>query len=239
VGNPNRVDLPELQKCVEKGGLSISGLTAQTAGFKERDLASPERDLRSDAVEYYRACIDLAVRLGAPNIGLHPSAEGRAEPITSYKREWQLAVRATREIAHYAGERGCSIAVEPLNRYETFLVNRVDQAMAFIADVDMPCMGIVADLFHMNIEEADVRSALELGLDRLLEIHLADSNRRGLGQGHLPVGELLSVVASREGPRVMEFTARSKDELDHYLRESAVIVNQTPRDAQADGRTRE
>jgi sugar phosphate isomerase/epimerase len=224
VGEPTRRDLSQLREILEGAELRVTGLTAQTAGFDQRDLARPDRHLSRQAVSYYRACVELAVRLDAPTIGLHPSGEGRVAPIRGYRREWEFAVEAVREIAHYAGEHGRLIAVEPLNRYEAFLVNRVDQALAFVEDVDVPGVGIVADFFHMNIEETDLGAALERGRDRLLEVHLADSNRRGLGQGHLPVGDLLSAVSSFEGPFVMEFTATSDAELDGYLQASAVIA---------------
>jgi sugar phosphate isomerase/epimerase len=76
----------------------------------------------------------------------------------------------------------------------------------------------------MNMEEADPALALTRGLDRLVEIHLADSNRRGLGRGHLPLEHLLSATANFEGPFVMECTADADGELDEYLRESAAFV---------------
>jgi len=224
VGEPERKDLSLLETIVQGAGLRISGTTANTASIIGRDLAHPERDLRKQAVNYYRGCIGLATRFGAPSIGLHPSAEGRLEPVSTYEREWRFAVAAAREVAFYAGERGVFVAVEPLNRYEAFLVNRIEQALAFIDDVDVPGLGIVVDLFHMNIEEVDPAAALELGLSRLLELHLADSNRRGLGEGHIPLEQVLSVASDFEGSFVVEVTAEDAAHLDEYLRQSAAVM---------------
>ncbi len=226
VGEPKRPDVKQLESFLDSSGLRVTGTTAQSQPLEERDLAHPDRDLRRLAVAYYQGCVELAARLEAPTIGLLPSAEGRLGPISSYQREWKLAVEAAREVAYFAGEHGVAIAIEPLNRYEAFLVNRVEQALAFAEEVGVVSAGIVADLFHMNIEEADPGAALEQAEGRLLEIHLADSNRRGLGHGHLPLEHLLSVAAQTDfdGAYVMEFVAVSDTEPDGFLDESAAFL---------------
>jgi sugar phosphate isomerase/epimerase len=223
VGDPERSDLEDLVRITTANGLEIGGLTADTAGRAERDLAHPDRELRKQAVSYFQGCVQLAGQLGAAGIGVHPSAEGRLAARTSYANEWQLSVAAVRELAYFAGEHGVTIAVEPLNRYEAFLVNRIEQAVAFADEVDVPGVGIVADLFHMNIEEADLGAALQEGMSHVLEIHLADSNRRGLGHGHIRFTEVMTAVSDFEGPFVMEFTASDEDALDGYLSESAGV----------------
>jgi sugar phosphate isomerase/epimerase len=190
-GEPDRRDVDEIERLFGEADLTIAGATSNTAGHPARDLAQPDRTLRMQAVEYYRGCIDLLERLGASTLGIVPSPEGRLGALSSYAQEWELAVEATRELALYAGERGVLLAIEPLNRYEAFLVNRVEQACAFAADVGVDGVGVIADFFHMNIEEPDMSAAIELAGDRLLEIHLADSNREGLGSGHLPSFDLL------------------------------------------------
>ncbi len=226
VGEPKRQDLEELQGPLDSSGLRVSGTTAHSQPMDERDLAHPDRDVRRLAVAYYQGCVELAAKLEAPTIGLLPSAEGRLGPISSYRREWKLAVEAAREVAYFAGEHQVTVAIEPLNRYEAFLVNRVEQALAFVEEVDVVGTGIVADLFHMNIEEADPGAALAQAEGRLLEIHLADSNRRGLGHGHLPLESLLAVATKVDfdGAYVMEFTADCEAELDGFLDASAQFV---------------
>ena len=220
-GEPGRKDAERLLCLVDRAGLQISGCTANCER-PERDLAHPERELRQLAVGYYRGCVDLVGRLGGRTVGLIPSAEGRLAPLTSYEREWQLAVEAAREVARHAAGRGVALAVEALNRYETFLVNRVEQALAFADEVGVDGVGIAADLFHMNIEEGDPQAALEQAGPHLRELHVADSNRRGLGRGHLPLERLLA--AAGDTPLVVEVTAPDAAELDEYVVESASIV---------------
>jgi sugar phosphate isomerase/epimerase len=220
-GEPERDDAERLLRLVEQKGLRICGCTAN-CDRPGRDLAHPERDLRRQAVDYYCGCVDLVARLGGRTIGLVPSAEGRLAPLTSYEREWRFAVESASEVANHAAVRGVGVAVEPLNRYETFLVNRVEQALAFAQDVGVAGVGITADLFHMNIEEADPEAALERARGHLLELHLADSNRRGLGRGHLPLERLLA--AAGDPTLVVEVTGANADELDEDVAKSASIV---------------
>lgn len=237
IGEPERKDAGRLDRLVSRSGLRVSGLTA-SADRAERDLAHPDLELRRAAVAYYRGCVDLAVRLGASVVGVVPSAEGRLAPIARYEREWRLAVAAAREVAVYAGEHEVGLAIEPLNRYESFLVNRLEQAAAFASDVGIAGVGVVADLFHMNIEESDPAGVLENVSAPLMEVHLADSNRRGLGRGHLSLAEIGRALAGRNfagtfvvecmpsspDPFTVSDTAASRRELDGFLASTAVIA---------------
>lgn len=231
VGEPTRDDVGLLQALVDSSTLRVTGTTAHSEPVLERDLAHPDRDVRRRAVGYYQGCVELAARLGARAVGLLPSAEGRLGPISSYGHEWKLAVEATREVAYFAGEHGVAIAIEPLNRYEAFLVNRVDQALEFAEEVDVVSTGVAADLFYMNVEEVDFEAAIKQAEGRLVEIHLADSSRRGLGHGHLAIERLLAVAerGGFDGAYVMEFTAEGDAELDGYLAESAAFARRALR----------
>jgi D-psicose/D-tagatose/L-ribulose 3-epimerase len=209
-GEPGRPDAATLREEVRSAGLAISGITAICNWpTDERDLASPDGAVRNRAVEYYKACIDLAEAVGAPVVGLIPAAVGRLDALSGYEREWSYAVAGARAVARYAAERDVAVGVEAINRYETFLVNRVEQALAFAEEVDVAGVGVVADVFHMQLEEVDTAAALALAGERLLALHLADSNRLGLGRGQLALTPILEAARAIgfEGPLVMEFTA--------------------------------
>jgi len=225
-GEPDRPDIDEVVRLLDEAGLTVAGSTSETSGNPSRDLAHPDRSRRAEAVGYYKGCIDLLGRLGAPTLGIVPSAEGRLSA-PSYQQAWKLAVEATREVALYAGEQGVSIAIEPLNRYEAFLVNRVEQACRFATEVDVSGVGVIADFFHMNIEETDLFAAIEEAGGRLLEIHLADSNRDGLGTGHLPVHALLERVKAQgfQGTFAVECYLQ-EGRSDAFLEQSARSVRE-------------
>ncbi len=241
MGEPRRPEAGELGEAVRAAGLSISGTTAICNWpTEERDLANPNAAVRRRSVAYFTGCVDLARAVGAPVVGLIPAAVGRLDALSDYDREWRVAVEATREVANYAGEQGVAVGVEAINRYETFLVNRVDQALAFADEVGVAGVGVIADAFHMQLEEEDSGAAIERAGGRLLALHLADSNRLGLGRGQLDLRPIFAAARTIgfRGPFVMEFTAPGPNpfaadkgpermrRLDTYVSESAAVVRE-------------
>lgn len=236
MGEPDRRDADRLGADVRAAGLTVSGTTAICNWpTEDRDLANPDAGVRRRAVEYFKGCVDLAAAVGAPVVGLIPAAVGRLDALTSYDREWRWAVEGAREIALHAGENGVAVGVEAINRYETFLVNRLDQALEFIAEIDVAGTGVIADAFHMQLEERDSGEAVERAGARLVALHIADSNRLGLGHGQLALAPVLEAARKIgfDGPFVMEFTAPGPNPfkadkgadrmryLDDYVTESA------------------
>ena len=240
-GEPKR-DAGALAERLAEAGLRGSGTTAVCNWpTEDRDLAHSEREARRHAVVYYRGCVDLAAMVGARVVGLIPAAVGRLDVLTSYEREWRFAAEGLREVALYAGERGVRVAVEPINRYETHLVNRVEQALELAAQADVDGVGVIADVFHMQLEERDSAAALELAGASLAALHVADSNRLGLGRGQLPLAPLLEAARALgfNGPFVLECTAPGPNpfradkgpgpmaELDRFVHESAAALRRS------------
>ena len=239
MGEPEREDWERIADNVRGAGLSVTGTTAICNWpTDQRDLANPDGAVRRRAVGYYKRCVDLAALVRAPVVGLIPAAVGRLDALSTYEREWRHGVEGAREVAVYAGEHGVAIGVEAINKYETFLVNRVEQALAFVDEVDVAGTGVIADVFHMQLEERDSARAVESAGERLAALHLADSNRLGLGEGQLPLAPVLDAARKIgfEGPFVMEFTAPGPNpfkadkgpermrHLDRYVQGSAQAV---------------
>jgi D-psicose/D-tagatose/L-ribulose 3-epimerase len=234
-GEPEREERSRLVEVL--GGLRVSGVTS-VAMWPTRDLTHAERSARRSAMAYLKECVDLAAEVGAPVVGLVPTAVGRTEALTSYRQEWLFAVEGVRELAFYAGERSVRIAIEAVNRYETGLVNRVEQALTLAEESGVEQVGVIADVFHMQIEETDPVAAVAAAGSRLLALHLADSTRHGLGHGSLDVGPAIESAraAGCAGPLVLEFTAPGPGPfqaekgseamalLDTYVAESASIA---------------
>ncbi|MFL5825179.1 MAG: sugar phosphate isomerase/epimerase family protein [Thermoleophilaceae bacterium] len=234
-GEPARPDRGELAAALQEAGMQATGITAICpAPTDERDLSHPDPAARRRAVDYYRGCVDLAREVGAPTVGLIPAAIGRVDGLVS--ESWPLAVEAAREVADYAGEHGVTLGVEAVNRYETFLVNTAEQALEFADQIGNA--GVVLDAFHMQLEEEDSLAAVMRAAPRLRALHLADSNRLGLGHGQLDAAPLVAAArdAGFTGPLVFEFTAPGPNpfnpdkgaaamrELDAYARESVAAV---------------
>jgi len=133
---------------------------------------------------------------------------------------------------------GVPIAVEVLNRYEAFLLNTAAQGLRFVKEVDCESVKLILDVFHMHLEEVNLHSALREARDVLATLHLADTNRQGLGRGHLDLPALFHTLWEIEydGPICLEFNAPGpnpfvavKDDksmacLEAYTRESISLL---------------
>jgi D-psicose/D-tagatose/L-ribulose 3-epimerase len=97
--------------------------------------------------------------------------------------EWELAVRNLRIACDMAAARGKLIAIEPLNRFESDLVNTAADAVRLINDIDHPAARIVLDGFHMNIEERNIFDAITTVGDRLIHLQVSENYRGTPGTG--------------------------------------------------------
>ena len=154
-----------------------------------RLLATDPRE-REAAKETIRRRLALAGEVGAAGVLVVPQF-GRVAALpdlsplaTGAASERDLLIAQLRELAPAAKAAGVPLFLEPLNRYEAYLVNRVDQGLAIAQEVG-PEVGVMADFFHMQIEEVDLATAISDAGDRLVHVHVADSNRLLPGRGHL------------------------------------------------------
>ena len=145
-----------------------------------RNLSSLEAEERANAESYLKWMIDAAAELDAgPVIGPMYSAVGKArlEDPADREREGQLAVSGLKEMCKYAAERGVRLAFEPLNRFETDMVNVVEQGLKLIAEVGEPNLGLHIDTFHMHLEEKDSAAAIRKAGDRVFHVHACENDR--------------------------------------------------------------
>lgn len=180
ITNPARINPDMTKKVLESEGLRLLSITTgQAAGLEGLSLASPDERIRRRTIERIEAHMDLARRFGAVVIvGSLRGADGGIKLLTE----------ALRECAKHAPE--VRLALEPLNRYESRLVNTVAEALDVIEEVGADNLGILFDTFHTNIEEVLVGEAIRAAEDRLLHVHLADSNRFVPGYGHLDFAQV-------------------------------------------------
>jgi len=156
-------------------------------------VTSPDPAVRERLVERLRGHIDWAARVGALLImgGIFGRMEGDA---AARKTQYADAIDVVRRLAEYAGQRGVVIAIEPINRYETNFLTSFEAALSFIAAVGRPSVRVLADTFHMNIEEADICASIARAGKRLAHVHLVDSNRWAPGGGHIDFPPILRAL---------------------------------------------
>jgi D-psicose/D-tagatose/L-ribulose 3-epimerase len=182
----------------------------------DRDLLHADASVRANGMGYVRHCIDAAQTLGAANVvGPLYSAVGRTWQATAdeRKKDIDLLVGELKELAGYAGARGVTICVEPLNRFETSFLNLASQAIEVVDRVGHPACGLLLDTFHMNIEERSIGDAIRSAGPRLKHLHACENDRGAAGTGHVPWDEVVEACRAidYQGPAVIEsFTSAVK-----------------------------
>ncbi len=211
-GEPAKYDAGEVRRLLDKYGLECwGGVTIMTEG---RDLVHPDKYVRVGTVAYMKDCIKMIHDLDGSIFCVVPSTVGKVKPMASPDEEWTWLVEGLREVGDFALENKVRIGIEPLNRFETYLINRHDQALALADDVDRN-LGVVLDAFHINIEEADPLGAIRATGDRLFDFHVADNNRKPAGQGRY---DWQSVID----------TFKEMDYQGHLTSEFVLPVDRTP-----------
>jgi D-psicose/D-tagatose/L-ribulose 3-epimerase len=192
-------------------GLDASVAVAMAPG---RELCGADASVVAATQDFLRSCIDLAATVGAGAI---------AGPIyTSTGRVWRIGGDERRRlygelqdalapVCEYGLSRGVRVAIEPLVRYETSLVNTVEQALEAIDGVE-GC-GLLVDTYHANIEEKSVGDAFRLAGDRLFHVHASANDRGAPGSDHVPWDEVRDALrdVGYDGTVVIEsFTAENE-----------------------------
>jgi D-psicose/D-tagatose/L-ribulose 3-epimerase len=181
-GEPDLYDVGEVRDCLDRHGIELWGAVTlmEHAG---RDMIHPDRYVRSGTQRYLEDTITMIADLDGDVLCCVPSTIGKVRPLTNSRTEWRWCVDGLRAAGEFAGERNIRIALEPITRFETYFLNRAEQAMAMADDVGLPNVGICLDTYHMHQEERDPLEAIRQVGDRLFDFHVADSNRRPPGDG--------------------------------------------------------
>ncbi len=233
-GEPDQIRPADVRALLAVHRLTPVALTAACSAETRRDLAHPDPAVRSDAVAYVVRCLRFAAECGVPLVQVLPSAETRLAPLAAREDEWRWSVEGVRAAAREAERLGVRLAVEPINRYEAYLVTSVAAALAYLDATASPWVGVTLDLFHANIEEPTIPGAIRAAGPRLWHVHVADTNREGLGRGHLDLDGCLAALRGigYAGALVLEVVppgpdpfrpikdGRSAAILDGFLRDS-------------------
>lgn len=155
-------------------------------------LADPDLQVRAKALEFLGSMLEVATELEAPMI--IGSMQGRSGPGVTKAQAKQMLREGLEQLDARAKAIGGRILYEPLNRYETDQCNTLAQGSAMIRGLF--CTKLLADWFHMNIEEADMAESIRKAGTAIGHIHFADSNRQAVGLGHLEVAPLIEALRS-------------------------------------------
>lgn len=158
-------------------------------------LCDPDSEKRSNAIEFIKDIISAGGKHGAPAI--LGSMQGRWDATVSRDQALDYLAEALTILGKHAEQFGTFFLYEPLNRYETNLFCTQMEAVDFLKERGIQNVKLLCDLFHMNIEEANVAETLENVGDYIGHVHFVDSNRRAAGMGHTdfePIGQALKKI---------------------------------------------
>ena len=190
IRDPKLIDLDLLDGLVRKHGLRVPAIgTGQAWGEEGLSFTDPDPEVRFAAIERIKSHIPVATHFSAVIIvGL---VRGIVKPGVDHVQAMEWLVKALGECSSAASQHGVRLALEPINRYETTLINNTAEGLALIERVGTDNFGLLLDTFHMNIEEADIEASIRACGERIFHFHVADSNRWYPGAGHLDFPSIL------------------------------------------------
>ncbi len=205
-GAPEMYDTKDVRRMLRENNLSCWG--SVTLMMEERNLLARDEEQRANSVQYVKDVIRMVKELDGRMVAVVPSTVGKIIPDGRPEEDWKWAVESLQECYDYAQQSGVILGIEPINRFETYFINRAEQALALAEAVGPDC-GVCLDTFHMNIEETDMFNAIEKASSRLVGLHVADNNRFAPGMGTLDFPAIVNKAkeVGYDGALSVEFCA--------------------------------
>ena len=205
-GEPKKYNTKDVKKLLDEHGIRCWG--AVTLMFEGLHLPSPDERVRANTVQYVKDCITMIKELDGEILTIVPGTVGKVNADATPEEEWANAVAGMKEIDAWSKKEGVRLAVEPINRFETYFCSRANQALA-LATATSPECGVCLDAFHINLEEVDPHAAIRSIGSRLYDFHVADTNRFACGWGHWDWAKLVGTLKSigYDGALTVEFVA--------------------------------
>lgn len=190
--DPQSVNLEMIRAALDASGLACTVSTTVPPGVNLIDAnASPA------GLAYLEKVIRQAAYLQAPVVcGPFAVPVGELRGRGYLPAEWEQAVQSLRQAGEIAARHGVTLALEPLNRFETFFVNTTEDAVRLMDEVNHPAVGLLLDTFHMHIEEKSTIAAIHHAGRHIRHFHLSENDRGVVGSGQVPWKEVFAALDS-------------------------------------------
>jgi D-psicose/D-tagatose/L-ribulose 3-epimerase len=180
---PSDFAAADIRRGIEKNGLECTVCSVLTGGM---NMISDDAGVRSRTRTHMQNCIKAAAEAGASimagplysPVGYLPGRRRTAD-------EWRWARDCYQTISPVLENHGVTIAIEPLNRFETYFLNTAADAVALVSEINHPNVGVLFDTFHANIEEKNIGDAYRLVGPHLKHVHTCENDRGTPGSGHV------------------------------------------------------
>lgn len=190
----SQVDVPRVKQRLAATGLEIPCISSgQVFSADQLYFTHPDPTIRDAAVHRIIEMIHLAAEFGSK------VNTGRVRGLIHEGEAPELArgrfLDCLNRCADVAEPLGVELIVEPVNRYEVNFINNCAEGLEIVREIERPCVKLMPDIFHMNIEDALFREAFVAAKDYISYVHVADSNRWAPGWGHMPFDEIFGILA--------------------------------------------
>lgn len=193
------IDVKQVASLLSDHSLTLAAVGTGGGWVRQRlHLTLPDAAARQKARAFIRAIIDVAGQLGAPAI--IGSMQGRSGDGVDHATATGYLQDALQDLGEHARQYAVPLLYEPLNRYETNMANTLEVGGHLLAGLSTRNVKLLADLFHMNIEETDLPQSIRTAGEQIGHVHFVDSNRRPAGLGHLdfaPIAAALKDIGYR------------------------------------------
>ncbi len=190
--NPAATPVAEIRQGLEDNGLEVTTCTVIPNGLTVFDESA---GVRQQALDHIKASIETTAQLGGHLLaGPTYSPVGYLPGRRRTAAEFQLAAESLRTLGDTLRGHDVRLAIEPLNRFETFFLNTAADAAALCDNIGDPSIGILFDTFHANIEEKSLGDALRLCGQHLIHVHTCENDRGTPGSGHVPWVEVFDTL---------------------------------------------
>lgn len=193
--NSPDIDQEQLITTLKEMKLKVYAIaTGQSYIHDNYSLYSAEDEKRQKAIKRIKGHVDFAARLGSMVIigGIRGKIEDKGQDLAEQRYKGNQALTISTK---YAREKSVTLLLEPLNRYETNVINTLEEGLEIIEDIGCDNLRILPDTFHMNIEERSIEESLIRAKNYIEYIHFADSNRLAPGFGHISFERILSTLS--------------------------------------------
>ena len=181
-----------IRKRLDGAGIDV---VTSTVLSETTDISSTAPEVRAAGVHYLRRCVDVTAELGASQLsGVIYGMHGKRPSSRPGEQDWAWSAECLAQVAEHAAEQGIALGLEPVNRYESPLVNTCEQAVRLAEMIGAPNMRIHLDTYHMNIEEKSWAEPVMLAGDRLCHLHLCENDRGIPGTGLVAWDELFGAL---------------------------------------------
>lgn len=219
------LDRSRLRAILDTHQLQLAALGTGAGWVIHRlSLTHPDATVRQKALVFIQQIIDAGAPFGAPAI--LGSMQGRFEGSVSKPQAMEWLAQALEVLGAHAEARGTTFLYEPLNRYETNLINRIEDGVAFLESLRTRGVKLLVDLFHANIEEADTAAAIRKAGRHVGHVHFVDNHRRAAGTGQMRYAPIVDALREIGYQGYLSAEAFSQPDADAAARQTYAAFRQ-------------